>query len=442
LHSSFAIISKIFYIYFPDYFLCERCTAEKFVHTSYEFLSCCRTKAEPEYDEVVGTETESHQAENVASWGDTFSHISEFSYVWSIHNFSHHPRTCGEFLDSPPFYDNEGRTKWNLRLYPGGRGTEHKDHVSLHLCLQNSNILREEVNAKLKVSILNQTKVPIWDIAFTGTRGFQPKNAGTNWGWHKFMSHDSMFDPGKGFLHEDKLVIRSDVSMLASVTASAGVIPSPPSTLAADLATTLNDSSFSDITIKTKGQQFKAHRIILAARSPVFRAMFSHDMQESRDNQVEIQDIDPVVMEELLRFIYTNKVNGLSNIAKPLLAAADKYALESLKTLCESSLVSQMSVEDVADTLVLADLHRCAHLKDAALATIRRFPEKLVKTDGWNRLIECFPSLVSDIILAQQSSTNISAQSMAMANTFADEGEVILLRRCRTLAGGLNPNVV
>ena len=69
-----------------------------------------------------------------------------------------------------------------------------------------------------------------------GTRGFQPKNAGTNWGWHKFMSHDTLFDAGKGYLHDDKLVVKSDVSMLASVTATAGVIPSPASTLAADLA--------------------------------------------------------------------------------------------------------------------------------------------------------------------------------------------------------------
>ena len=42
---------------------------------------------------------------------------------------------------------------------------------------------------------------------------------------------------------------------------------------------------------------------------------------------------------------------------QPLLAAADKYALESLKTICESSLISQMTVDDVADTLVLSDLH-------------------------------------------------------------------------------------
>ena len=74
-------------------------------------------------------------------------------------------------------------------------------------------------------------------FSMSGTRGFQPKNAGTNWGWHKFMSHDSLFDASKAFLHDDKLVVKSDVSMLASVTATAGVIPAPPSTLAADLAT-------------------------------------------------------------------------------------------------------------------------------------------------------------------------------------------------------------
>ena len=65
--------------------------------------------------------------------------------------------------------------------------------------------------------------------------GFQPKNAGTNSGWHKFLSHDSLYDATKAFLHDDKLVVKSVVSMLA-----AGVIPSPPSTLASDLASIQN----------------------------------------------------------------------------------------------------------------------------------------------------------------------------------------------------------
>ena len=94
----------------------------------------------------------------------------------------------------------------------------------------------------LKKKTVDEREEAISVLVFpdAGTRGFQPKNAGTNWGWHKFMTHDSLFDAGKGFLHEDRLCVKSDVSMLASVMATAGVIPSPPSTLATDLASIRN----------------------------------------------------------------------------------------------------------------------------------------------------------------------------------------------------------
>jgi len=241
---------------------------------------------------------------------------------------------------------------------------------------------------------------------------------------YKFISQGYLFDAGKGFLYQDKLAVKADVSMLASVMATAGVIPSPPSTLATDLASIQNDSSFSDVLIKTKGKSFRAHRIILAARSPVFKAMFSHNMQESRNNEVVVKDVEPEVMEELLRYIYTNKVNGINAIAKALLAAADKYALDSLKTVCESALISELTVDDVADVLVLSDMHGCNHLKEAALTTIRRFPEKIVKTAGWTKLIQSFPSLVSEIITSQQRA---SGSTIALADSLTDEGEVVII---------------
>jgi len=119
-------------------------------------------------------------------------------------------------------------------------------------------------------------------------------------------------------------------------------------------------------------------------------------------------------MEELLRFIYTSKVQDITNIAKALLAAADKYALEGLKVVCESTLIGQMTVEDVASILVLSDLHRCNHLKDAALAMIKRFPDKLVKTAGWNEMVLGYPSLVAEIITSQQRG---STSSLAVADS-------------------------
>ncbi len=53
--------------------------------------------------------------------------------------------------------------------------------------------------------------------------------------------------------------------------------------------------TFSDVTLSVGATEFKAHKAILAARSPVFAAMFEHSMEEklkvldacgSRDNQL------------------------------------------------------------------------------------------------------------------------------------------------------------
>lgn len=61
-----------------------------------------------------------------------------------------------------------------------------------------------------------------------------------------------------------------------------------------------------------------------SARSPVFAAMFEHEMEERKQNRVAITDVDHEVLKEMLRFIYTGKAPNLEKMADDLLAAADK----------------------------------------------------------------------------------------------------------------------
>ena len=44
----------------------------------------------------------------------------------------------------------------------------------------------------------------------------------------------------------------------------------------------MRSGSFSDVTLRVGEKQFRAHKVILACRSPVFGAMFEHEMKESR----------------------------------------------------------------------------------------------------------------------------------------------------------------
>ena len=88
----------------------------------------------------------------------------------------------------------------------------------------------------------------------------------------------------------------------------------------------MDSGLFSDVCLCAGGREFKAHKAILATRSPVFGAMFEHEMEESRKGRVEISDIDPDVFQELLRFIYTGTTPQLQGMADDLLAAADKVS--------------------------------------------------------------------------------------------------------------------
>lgn len=64
-------------------------------------------------------------------------------------------------------------------------------------------------------------------------------------------------------------------------------------------------SDFCDVGLEVGGQVFKVHRLVLAASSPYFSALFSGGMREADKDQVQIIGVDTGIFEILLDFIYT-----------------------------------------------------------------------------------------------------------------------------------------
>ena len=92
-----------------------------------------------------------------------------------------------------------------------------------------------------------------------------------------------------------------------------------------DLHNLLLDGRFSDVVLVVGGKEFKAHKNILAARSPVFAAMFDNEWKESQQNsRVEINEMDPEVFGDLILFLYTDQILSLDRHVSELLIAADK----------------------------------------------------------------------------------------------------------------------
>uniref|UniRef100_G3WQ43 Speckle type BTB/POZ protein like n=1 Tax=Sarcophilus harrisii TaxID=9305 RepID=G3WQ43_SARHA len=249
---------------------------------------------------------------------------------------------------------------------------------------------------------------------------------GKDWGFKKFIRRDFLLDEANGLLPDDKLTLFCEVSVVQDSVNISGqtntnTLKVPECRLAEDLGNLWETTRFTDCSFFVRGQEFKAHKSVLAARSLVFNAMFEHEMEESKKNRVEINDVDPEVFKEMMRFIYTGKAPNLDKMADNLLAAADKYALDRLKVMCEEALCSNLSVENVADILILADLHSAEQLKAQAIefinrcSVLRQFGCKdgknwnsnqttdIMETAGWKSMIQSHPHLVAEAFRALAS---------------------------------------
>jgi speckle-type POZ protein len=156
---------------------------------------------------------------------------------------------------------------------------------------------------------------------------------------------------------------------------------------------------FSDVILNIRGREFPAHKNILATRSEVFAAMFQHPMKEKATNHIEIEDIEPEVFQELLRFIYTGRLSltSMETMATGLFIAADKYLLEELKMKCENYLVHHMSPNNCVVLLLHGDLQNPAEPLKEAAKFLRRFPNEVMATDGWKKIKQENPALLCDI---------------------------------------------
>ncbi|XP_015604186.1 speckle-type POZ protein isoform X2 [Cephus cinctus] len=335
------------------------------------------------------------------NWCYTQVKVVKFSYMWTINNFSFCREEMGEVLKSSTFSAGANdKLKWCLRVNPKGLDEESKDYLSLYLLLVSCN--KSEVRAKFKFSILNAKREE--------TKAMESQRAyrfvqGKDWGFKKFIRRDFLLDEANGLLPDDKLTIFCEVSVVAdsvNISGQSNTIQFkvPECRLPDDLGLLFENQKFSDVTLTVCGREFQAHKAILAARSPVFSAMFEHEMEERKQNRVDITDVDHEVLREMLRFIYTGKAANLEKMADDLLAAADKYALERLKVMCEEALCTSLAIENAADILILADLHSADQLKAQAIDFINTHATDVMDTAGFKSMVNSHPHLIAEAFRA------------------------------------------
>ncbi|CAI0443318.1 unnamed protein product, partial [Linum tenue] len=238
------------------------------------------------------------------------------------------------------------------------------------------------------------------------------------------------------YLHDDCIIIEGTVGVVTTrheqgeEAKQDDSITVPCSNLGQGFKELLESEIGWDVEFRVGNETFRAHKSILAARSPFFIAQFFGPAGDPCLNEVIVDDIHPSIFKAIRLFIYTDQLPDVddttgssyssmtseaTNMMQHLLVAADLYNLDRLKVFCESKLFDELTTTSVATTLALAEQHQCAQLKAVCLK-FAACPANLgvmMQSEGFKHLEESCPTLLHELLktIASTDEDGVMAES-------------------------------
>ncbi|XP_051185332.1 BTB/POZ and MATH domain-containing protein 1 [Lolium perenne] len=330
------------------------------------------------------------------------THMDKGAHLFEITGYSlKKGMGVGKFVRSATF--TVGGYDWSIRFYPEGMHYAPEECMMITLELMSSNA---EVRTVFDFGLVRHDSGLLGTKFITQTRAFSSETDATSQ-YSVLIVRCGVEALPSNYIQNDVLMIKSVITVIKESEESETVwrpeIEDPPSDILEHLAKLLEAKEKADVTFSVGGETFQAHKTVLAMRSPVFEAELFGPLRETC---VTIQDMQPAVFKALLHFIYTDSLPDLDDFEgedkcemhRHLLVAADRYAMDRLKMICQNILCKNLDVENVATTLALADQHNCDKLKDVCVEFIASSDkmDDVVATQGYADLKRSCPSVLVD----------------------------------------------
>uniref|UniRef100_A0A3Q0RKK5 Kelch-like family member 40a n=1 Tax=Amphilophus citrinellus TaxID=61819 RepID=A0A3Q0RKK5_AMPCI len=128
----------------------------------------------------------------------------------------------------------------------------------------------------------------------------------------------------------------------------------------------LENDRFVDCVLKIQDKEFPCHRLVLAASSPFFKAMFLSDLEESKKREVVLKNVEPGVMGMILRYLYTSDINLTEQNVQDIFVVANMYQIPSIFSVCVSYLQEKLVLGNCLAIFRLGLVLDCPRLALAA----------------------------------------------------------------------------
>ena len=193
-------------------------------------------------------------------------------------------------------------------------------------------------------------------------------------------------------------IFQFEISIAKADKASqpASKLPIIGTSMAEDMRYLLNSSNMSDFKIICRGQEFPCHKLMLSARSDVFRIMLDKDSNfaEAKTNVLKLEDFEIHTVKVFLDYIYTDAVK-LDDMNIKLLYIAHKYNVSRLISTCASHLSEHINDQNASEVLKAAYFLENKELFEAAVKYMQQVNWIQKAKDQWTDLKTSHPELVS-----------------------------------------------
>ena len=149
-----------------------------------------------------------------------------------------------------------------------------------------------------------------------------------------------------------------------------------------------DQGEFIDVHLKVGEELFPAHRIVLAASSDYFHAMFAHGMKESNQEVIELKDenISAETLKIVLDSIYSGDLHVNNENVFEVLLAADHLQVTSVVQQCCDYILAEFvqlrfDVQSYGLICTIADRHGLVDLKEAAQCKMASMYKEVCESD-------------------------------------------------------------
>eukprot|EP00931_Biecheleriopsis_adriatica_P108471 TRINITY_DN82795_c0_g1_i1.p1 TRINITY_DN82795_c0_g1~~TRINITY_DN82795_c0_g1_i1.p1 ORF type:complete len:374 (-),score=67.20 TRINITY_DN82795_c0_g1_i1:101-1222(-) len=320
------------------------------------------------------------------------------------------------YLESPKIHGSEGQQfslRLSLKVIESGSGDyavrvpDPTSKLGLELMVLAAPTAGIHIKFLGRLLNVDPSKTTFLEFA-----GFRTMETGRCRGWSPSynpptgftgLTLANVFDESNGWLHDGTLRIEAEWSIAVDGDISKDIPkPKPLERLAADWGRLFQSGLGSDVIVRIKDEDVRAHSLVLMARSEVFSAMLSTPMREGLEKTIVISDLGVEAVKSMLQFLYSGELtpDDLKSDEKALgiLEAAHRYNIEDLVDICVQGLTARFDVNSVGEWLYVADLMGNSNFRAKCMEFVRLHISEVQSTAKFTEFVATKLSLVTDVL--------------------------------------------